>query len=792
MFETSDNKSFSKKTAREKFSVLGHLVYLIFLALVITSLMVLYIDPLPSSIREGAIATQDIKADQNYELTDEKSTKKLREEAAEAVHPIYDFDQNLLEHYKQTLKEAFSAGRQVLQQAELVDKKIDFNNEVESGLRQNFQVRLGLALPDNDYLAIRKDFFSADLEQVLIALLEPVERQWIVHDKQEISIHKEQGIVLRKSDEEIIMDDQKILSRQEAQDFYSKSSVGDIKKQFYLDFIDVEKVKLALKLFPQFVKISLRYNKTEAEARKEKARASIQNIIYKLQKGQIIIRRGDRYEPWHISVLQAIREARLQTNVTLKFLGVLLLSLIALFSLYFFAHRHVKRFIHNKKDLYFLGLMVVGFVAFLRLATFVATNLQDALPLFGGDIRTFYYMIPIAAAAMIVRFILNAETALIYNVILAFFAGIFLENNLELALYYFISGMVAAHLIARVERRSSVFRCGFYVGLINIALVLGLNLIQMSSPIALDYELFAVNSLAAFLGGMFCSLVMLAISPLLETVFNYTTNIQLLELANMNHPLLREMIVRSPGTYHHSQLVGLLAEAGARAIDANPLLARVGSYYHDIGKMKKPQYFIENQRGGDNPHDTLTPSMSALIISAHVKDGLEMAREYKLPQVITDFIPEHQGTKLIGYFFNKAKKMAGPNDPKVDERIFRYEGPKPQTLESGIVMLADTSEAAVRSLPEKLPSKIQSTVEKLVNAHFVDGQLDECDVTLKDLHLIIEAFVKILIAMYHQRVEYPEEKFKMLIQVAKDHDDQKDSHHQQSPLLNNISSLFKK
>ncbi|OVE82670.1 hypothetical protein BVY03_00385, partial [bacterium K02(2017)] len=345
-----------------------------------------------------------------------------------------------------------------------------------------------------------------------------------------------------------------------------------------------------------------------------------------------------------------------------------------------------------------------------------------------------------------------------------------------------------------VEKRSSVLRRGLYLGLVNMIVVLSLHIVHtISNTSAVHLAPTVTNCIFAFFGGVFASLLLLAISPIMEALFNYTTNIQLLELANMNHPLLREMIVRAPGSYLHSQLVGTLSEAGTRAIGGNSLLARVGSYYHDIGKMKKPLYFIENQKG-ENPHDTLAPSMSALIIEAHVKDGMEMAKEYNLPVQIANFIPEHQGTKLIGYFYHKALKDAGDQKDKIDEKDYRYKGPRPQTRESGVVMLSDTIEAAVRSMPDKSPQKIRTQVEKLVNMHFVDGQLDECDLTLRDLHLIVDAFVKILIGVYHQRVEYPEaSKNKPEIEndELKHEPETKDSDSQPSSKANNISPLFK-
>jgi hypothetical protein len=265
----------------------------------------------------------------------------------------------------------------------------------------------------------------------------------------------------------------------------------------------------------------------------------------------------------------------------------------------------------------------------------------------------------------------------------------------------------------------------------------------------------AYEALFGLLGGLLAAVVVSAVLPLLESIFKFTTDIKLLELASLNHPLLRQLVVHAPGTYHHSMLVGTLAETGAEAIAANALLARVASYYHDIGKMLTPEYFVENQMGRENKHDRLSPSMSALIITAHVKDGIKLAKEYKLPQRIIDIIPQHHGTNLITYFYNKAKELEDPTVQQVQEADYRYPGPKPQTREAAIVMLADKVEASSRVLSEPTPQRIKSLVQRVVNSVFMDGQLDECDLTLRDLQKINDAFVRTLIAIYHHRIEYP-------------------------------------
>ena len=246
------------------------------------------------------------------------------------------------------------------------------------------------------------------------------------------------------------------------------------------------------------------------------------------------------------------------------------------------------------------------------------------------------------------------------------------------------------------------------------------------------------------------------VEPIIEIVFNYTTDIKLLELADLNQPLLRNLLIAAPGTYHHSILVGILAEAAAEAIHANPLLARVSAYYHDIGKMKKPLYFVENQKTGENKHDRLLPSMSSLIIISHVKDGIELARRHRLGRPIQDIISQHHGTSCITYFYQKARDLQQDDEQTVTDQDFRYPGPKPQTKEAGIVMLADAVQATSKTLTDPSPSRIQSMVQRIINNIFVDGQLDECELTLNDLHLIGESFNRILNGIFHSRIEYPD------------------------------------
>jgi putative nucleotidyltransferase with HDIG domain len=261
--------------------------------------------------------------------------------------------------------------------------------------------------------------------------------------------------------------------------------------------------------------------------------------------------------------------------------------------------------------------------------------------------------------------------------------------------------------------------------------------------------------LAGFAGGIFSALVTMMTVPILESIFNYTTDVKLLELSNLNHPLLKEMIVKAPGTYHHSMMVGSMVEAAAEEIDANPLLGKVMCYYHDIGKTEHANYFIENQKPGHNPHDHISPFMSKTLLIAHVKDGVELGVQHKLGKPIIDGIIQHHGTTLISFFLNKALDSKKEDDGEISEEDFRYPGPKPQFREAALCMLADSIEAAARSLDEPNPSRLQNIVRNVIQRKFQDGQLDQCNLTLKDISKVEQAFTRILLGIYHQRIDYP-------------------------------------
>jgi hypothetical protein len=366
---------------------------------------------------------------------------------------------------------------------------------------------------------------------------------------------------------------------------------------------------------------------------------------------------------------------------------------------------------------------------------------------------------PVACGAMVIRMLMNSETALVFSLVASALAAMLLDYDLFYMAFFFVSSIAAAGGMAHTKERVHVLRGGLLAAACNILLVLAIFFVQsnmVEGRFGSEGGNLSADVVFALIGGIGASILTLGVLPFFE-MFGYITDHKLLELANLNHPLLKDLMVKAPGTYHHSVIVGTLSEAAAQAIKANALLARVGCYYHDIGKMRKPEYFIENLRNvAENRHDRMDPHMSALIVASHVRDGIEMGRHHRLPEAIIDLIPQHHGTALISFFFNKAKQSATDAD-QIDENDFRYPGPKPQTREAGIVMLADATEASTRSIKAVTSAKIRMNLQKIFQRVINDGQLDECPLTLKDLAVIAESFHRTLLGIYHSRIEYPAE-----------------------------------
>jgi len=371
------------------------------------------------------------------------------------------------------------------------------------------------------------------------------------------------------------------------------------------------------------------------------------------------------------------------------------------------------------------------------------------------------YLAPVAVATMLLTILFDTGVGLVSAFVIGILLGSVLGFDYQSALVHTLAGAAGVFTVSQVRKRSHFYRALWVVPLVYLVSILAVELLRFNTS-----EIIYTSMLYGAANGALSVVITMGILPIFESLLNFSTSISLLELSDLNHPLLRKLAMRAPGTYQHSLMMAEMSAAAAEACGANELLSRIGAYFHDIGKMNKPEYYVENQQDR-NPHEKLAPNMSSLIVSTHVKEGVELAEEHHLPDAIKAFIPEHHGTMPMTYFFLKAVEEAKEGE-KVSEDDFRYAGPKPQSIETGIVMLADAVEAASRVLEDPSPRRFRMMVRELVEQRFEDGELDECPITLRDLRLVQEAFVGVLTSRYHQRIDYPDRDEIMKKAAAKD------------------------
>lgn len=370
---------------------------------------------------------------------------------------------------------------------------------------------------------------------------------------------------------------------------------------------------------------------------------------------------------------------------------------------------------------------------------------------FGGPQSTAY-LVPIALGSMLLSVLMDSSLAAVASFFISLLFGAALNFDFWYAFIGFIGSLVGAYSVSRVTHRGTFMQAGFFVAGTNVLGILAMQLLHGGTNG--DWQSFSLHVGLGALNGIICAILTMGILPFFESAFGLLTSIHLLELSNPNNPLLRKVLLEAPGTYHHSLIVGNLAEAAAEIVGADPLVCRVGAYYHDVGKTRRPLFFVENQMTKDNPHDKIAPSLSHLIITSHVSDGLEMLKKAGLPKPIRDICATHHGTTILWYFYNRAREADKNGTVKVDD--FRYPGPKPKTRECAIVMICDAVEAAVRAMSRPTPNRVEGVIRKIIRDRLEDGQLDECDLTLQDLDVMVGAFMKTLKGIYHARLEYPD------------------------------------
>ena len=507
-------------------------------------------------------------------------------------------------------------------------------------------------------------------------------------------------------------------TRREAEDFFSKQQIGQPLRD------------LGYNICSRVIKPNMLPNLEETNKDIEAAVSRVEPVI--IRKGQNIVNKGETVTPSQIELLNASGVLK-QGIIDYKLLAgySLLILMLGLLTALYIRNFHARIY-YNKSSLLLIGTVVV-LVLFLSLGANIISG----------------YLAPVAAVSMLITMLLDAKVGFMVNVPVALLVALIADGNITVLFLSIIGGLVGALITMVSHQRRDLLASGLLVGGSNALVIICMGLIAGSAVLEVLSQ-----SLWGLLNGVFAAIFTVGTLPAWENLFGIITPLKLLELSNPNQPLLKTLLMEAPGTYHHSIIVGNLAEHAAQKIGANPLLARVGAYYHDIGKIKRPYFFTENQIAMDNPHEKITPSLSTLIITSHVKDGVELAKQNKLPGVITDLIKQHHGDSVVSYFYHKAKQ--GENGSKVNMDSFRYEGPRPQTKEAAIVMLADSVEAAVRSMTDHSPGKIEGMVRKIIKEKLESGQLEESDLTLKDLDIISDAFLDILGGIFHNRIEYPE------------------------------------
>ena len=714
------------------------------------------------SYKLGDVAASNIKAKKDFLIEDKDATEANRKEAVENVLTVYDHNVTLYSTINRNVKTAFNDIRTILKIENNQKKIAQKPSETPSTgtlkrkmsahdliwqKKVDFEEKIGISVSDGAYQILEEQAFLPDIANLICSILKEILDNGVVTNKELLLKETDKGIILRN-----ITTKNELLVHQ-LKHFYGldqAKTMATVIGQPLVKNIDYNLRNMIVDFVQRLIQPNITLNRSETEEHKKKAAEEIKPVFHKIKAGEMLLREGERVTKVQLLKLKAYEEGIKNEQILTSSIGSALTILCILMTTYIlYIHLQSRTDLSNNKNLLFIASVLVTFFFMARISASLAESMAHYTS-FPISASSSAYGIPLAAGAMTICLFFGLELAIPMAMLIAIGTAVIFKNRFDIFLYFLVNGSMAAFWMQNCRERKVFIKAGLKLGVLNVILVTIIDAyLGGSSIIKLLWD-WAF----AFMGGVGAGIVTAGITPLVEIAFGYTTDIKLLELANLDQPILRRLMIEAPGTYHHSVVVGTMVEAAASEIGANSLLAKVCGYYHDIGKIKKPLYFIENQTDGINRHDKLAPSMSSLILISHIKDGVEIARKNKLGQVIIDTIRQSHGTSLISFFYEKAKQLKGEDAVNIDN--FRYPGPKPQIREAGLVMLADMVEAASRTLANPTPSKIQGLVQHLINKAFSDGQLDDCELTLKDLHKIAKSFHNILSGMYHHRIEYPE------------------------------------
>ncbi|MGE8206205.1 HD family phosphohydrolase [Heyndrickxia sp. NPDC080065] len=651
-------------------------------------------------------------------IIDEEKTKEDQQKAADAVEKVFTFKKEKEQNRVSLINSIFDFV------AEINNKDIlSENKEKNKDNHNNRTIEEKLDILKSQLTAnVNEDVTKSLPDEIFVALLKAAPND--LEHARTIVIGQVEALMSEKIREEKVP--------------YYKNLIAD---RIRLSNIHGSLKEASIELGRYSIVANELYDLNQTEDRKKQAMQSVEPV--KILQGQVIVQEGHLIDHENYHQLELL--GLLKSNPTLKpYIGLGIFVLLIIGSLYlYFATFHISE---EKKQNY---LILLSFIFIISLILMEIVGLISDL-----KVENIGYIFPAAMAPMLIRILLNERFAFILTIILAACGSIVFHDeiagsiNVEIAVYILLSGTAGIILLTNRNRRSNILQTGFYVSIINVLIIFFLFFLGNGQFTRVEYVYYIIY---AFTSGLLSAIFTIGLLPFFEVGFGILSTLKLIELSNPNHPLLKKILTEAPGTYHHSVMVANLAESACEAIGANGLLARVGCYYHDIGKTRRPQFFIENQINIENPHNHISPETSKDIIIAHATDGATMLRKHKLPKEIVDIAEQHHGTTLLKYFYYKAKE----ENENIDEQSFRYPGPKPQTKESAIISIADSVEAAVRSMSHPTPDQIKGLVHSIVQDRLQDGQLNECDITLKELELIKKTFCETLNGIFHSRIEYP-------------------------------------
>lgn len=649
----------------------------------------------------GETSIRDIRAPRSGMYIDKLETEKSRKAAEERVEKIYEHDPKIDTQMQAMLEGIFDATKDALRKKDVpADQKAVY-----------LKKKISFSFQDSSYrtlVSIAPETLDT-MKSTVVKILKAVT-----------------GPGLRDDQKDLVYAHYKV--RQELKNLPWQKNVLSVLSEVLI----------------KCMRPNLIVNEKETKRRKEMARDSVKPVIRRVSMGDILVQRGEAVAEEHMLKFEAAGLGRHAMDIKSIF-GTAILNIIFLVLVVIYMQKAHKEILSSNLHLLFLCLLIIVGILTVKLLN---------NPLLAGS--GYQVLIPVGACVMLSALFFNVRFSYLLGTIISLYLGLIMGGDLRFFVLSLLTSVVAAASCSSVTSRRDVVSAGIYISLVNAVAIVAFSFMSGDA-----WRGTLVNIIFGLGNGIGASVLAMGALIFVERPFGLCSHLHLLELANPNEPILRRLMQEAPGTYNHSVYVGNLSEAAAHSIGADSLLCRVGAYYHDIGKIKRPYFFVENQMSSENLHDQITPSMSAMTIRAHVSDGLELADQYKLPPVIKQFIPQHHGTSLISFFYTMHRAAMQEQEQEKfsaedEEHNFRYEGPRPQTRETAIVCLADSIEAAVRSLPVHTPETIRETVSKIMARKVQDGQLDECDITLRDLVKIRDSFATHLEGMWHGRMEYPE------------------------------------